>query len=80
MLKKMMITIALLAGVIGSAQAVTAPVVAAPAPVASATVVENPHQSRDAIFRACKLDADNKKLLGIARTSAIATCVKTTPR
>lgn len=81
MLKKMMTMTVLFAGVIGCAQAVTAQTAGAPvgvaAPIAATPGIANPHQSRDAIFLACKIDADNKKLVGTARNAAISTCLKT---
>ncbi len=41
-----------------------------------AQALENPHKSKDAIFRACKNEADLKRLTGDARSSFIALCVK----
>jgi hypothetical protein len=49
------------------------------APVQPQTI-ENPHKSRDAAFRSCKLQADTKQLSSNDRSAFIASCVKNTPR
>lgn len=73
MLKKSLLIAALFA-VIDCPQAGVAPTGAVAAPQ------ENSHQSRDALFRFCKNEADKKQLSGDARSSFIAACVKNTPR
>lgn len=73
MLKKSLLIAALLA-VINCPQAGEASDGAVAAPQ------EDPHKSRDAVFRMCKKEADQKQLSGDARSSFIATCVKNTPR
>jgi hypothetical protein len=83
MLKKIIVTAALLAAGMSCAQAVATKTTVTPtvvAPVAAAPAAESLHQTRDAILRGCKVAADKKQLTGIARTAEIDNCVKTTPR
>lgn len=41
---------------------------------------EGLHKSRDSVFRMCKVEADQKQLVGDVRSAFIANCVKTSPR
>jgi hypothetical protein len=73
MLTKILLFLTLLFAMNCYAQTATPTIPAATTP---ATDQESTHKSKDALFRSCKNEADQKNLTGVERSAYIAACVK----